>query len=199
MSAMANTTPITTTITKPATYPEREKTLRDADATYRVNIQDFYEEYYEAILPIIMYKIRRDKRKEVHARLDFGEGSRERRIREGSHYSSAKTLSARPEKTSSKDRSQGRSRPHRRDSSNGDRPQSKDCSRGVRESYDNSHSSYETGINHGYRYRDRDRSRHVKREWIVNPHYPAYPRAAPAIEDNGSQSQKGTNLRMRMT
>nr|GFB81230.1 hypothetical protein [Tanacetum cinerariifolium] len=29
-----------------------------------------------------MDKIRRDKRKEVHARLDFGEGSRERRIRE---------------------------------------------------------------------------------------------------------------------
>nr|GEU42857.1 reverse transcriptase domain-containing protein [Tanacetum cinerariifolium] len=42
-----------------------------------------------------MDKIRRDKRKEFHARLDFGEGSRERRIREGSHYLSARTLSAR--------------------------------------------------------------------------------------------------------
>nr|GEY95708.1 reverse transcriptase domain-containing protein [Tanacetum cinerariifolium] len=64
MSAMANTTPIVTTVTKPATNP------RDADATPRVNIQDFCEEYYEDILPIIMGKVRRDKQKEVHARLD---------------------------------------------------------------------------------------------------------------------------------
>nr|GEW46527.1 reverse transcriptase domain-containing protein [Tanacetum cinerariifolium] len=95
MSAMANTTFIVTTLTKPATNPGRDKTPRDADATPRVNIQDFYEEYYEDIMLIIMEKIRRDKRKEVHARLDFGEGSRERRIRKGSHYSSARTLSVR--------------------------------------------------------------------------------------------------------
>nr|GEV91150.1 reverse transcriptase domain-containing protein [Tanacetum cinerariifolium] len=153
--------------------------LRDADATLRVNIQDFCEEYYEDIIPIIMDKVRRDKRKEVHARLDFEEGSRERRTREGSHYSSARTLSAKPERlkvrdhlsttkskpdrTSSRDRSRGRSRPHRRDSSNGDRPESTDCFRGVEESYDNSHSSYGTGINNGYRYRDKDCSRHTKR------------------------------------
>nr|GEU33552.1 reverse transcriptase domain-containing protein [Tanacetum cinerariifolium] len=62
MSAMANTTSIVTTVTKPATNP------RDADDTPRVNIQDFCEEYYEDILPIIMDKVRRDKRKEVHAR-----------------------------------------------------------------------------------------------------------------------------------
>nr|GEZ02572.1 hypothetical protein [Tanacetum cinerariifolium] len=111
-----------------------------------------------------MDKIRRDKRKKVHARLDFEEGPRERRIREGSHYSSARTLSARPDRTSSKYRSRGRSRPHRRDSSNGDGPQSRDCSRDVGESYDNSHSSYRTGTTHGYRYHDRDRSLHVKRE-----------------------------------
>nr|GEU62670.1 reverse transcriptase domain-containing protein [Tanacetum cinerariifolium] len=76
MSAMANTTPIVTTVTKPATNP------RDTDATPRVNNQDFYEEYYEDILPIIMDKVHRDKRKEVHARLDFREGSREKRTRE---------------------------------------------------------------------------------------------------------------------
>nr|GEU80153.1 hypothetical protein [Tanacetum cinerariifolium] len=163
MSAMANTTPIVTTVMKPATNPGREKTPRDDDATPRVNIQDFCEEYYEDILPIIMDKIFRDKRKEVHTRLDFGEGSKEKRIREGSHYSSARTLSTRPDRTSSRDRSRGRSRLHMRDSSNGDRPQNKDRSCGVRESYDNSHSSYETGANHGYSYRDRDRSRHVKR------------------------------------
>nr|GEY79094.1 hypothetical protein [Tanacetum cinerariifolium] len=55
MSTIANTTPIMTTITKPATNP------RDADATPMVNIPDFCEEYYEDILPIIMDKVRRDK------------------------------------------------------------------------------------------------------------------------------------------
>nr|GEY18991.1 reverse transcriptase domain-containing protein [Tanacetum cinerariifolium] len=163
MSAMANTTPIVTTLTKPATNSGREKTTRDADATPRVNIQDLCEEYYEDILPINMDKIRRDKRKEVYARLDFGEGPSERRIREGSHYSSVRTLSARPDRRSSRDRSRGRSRSLSRDSSNGDRPQSSDCSRDVEESYDNSHSSYGIGINHGYRYHDRDSSRYAKR------------------------------------
>nr|GEY41660.1 reverse transcriptase domain-containing protein [Tanacetum cinerariifolium] len=64
MSVMANTTPLVTTVTKPATNS------RDADVTPRVNIQDYCEEYYEDILPIIMDKFRCDKRKEVHARLD---------------------------------------------------------------------------------------------------------------------------------
>nr|GEZ18297.1 reverse transcriptase domain-containing protein [Tanacetum cinerariifolium] len=116
-----------------------------------------------------MDTVRRDKQKEVHARLDFGEGSREKRTSEGSHYSSARTLSARPERlkvrdrlryndrhvldrlghrrqsafdrlsetyspsttksrpdrTSFRDRSRGRSRPHRRDAFNGDRPENR--------------------------------------------------------------------------
>ncbi|GJZ52418.1 hypothetical protein Tco_0606933 [Tanacetum coccineum] len=72
MSAMANTTPIMTTVTKPTT---KEKTPREADATPRVNIQDFCEEHYEDILPVIMDRIRHDKRKEVHARLDFEEST----------------------------------------------------------------------------------------------------------------------------
>ncbi|GJU54636.1 hypothetical protein Tco_1228350 [Tanacetum coccineum] len=55
MSAMANTTPIMATVTKPAT---KEKTPKDVDATPRVNIQDFCEEHYEDILPVIMDKIR---------------------------------------------------------------------------------------------------------------------------------------------
>nr|GEW12163.1 reverse transcriptase domain-containing protein [Tanacetum cinerariifolium] len=130
-----------------------------------------------------MDKIHREKRKEVHARLDFGEGSRERRIREGSHYSSAKpcprghqrqnafdrlsktyspsTTKFRLDRTSLRDCSRDKSRPHRWDSFNGDLSQGIDCSSGIGESYDNSHSSY--GTNHGYRYRDRDRSRRVKR------------------------------------
>nr|GEV48472.1 reverse transcriptase domain-containing protein [Tanacetum cinerariifolium] len=62
MSAVADTTPLVTTVTKPATNP------READATPRVNIQDLCEEYYEDILPIIMDKVYREKQKEVHTR-----------------------------------------------------------------------------------------------------------------------------------
>ncbi|GJX68448.1 reverse transcriptase domain-containing protein [Tanacetum coccineum] len=55
----------------------------------KVNIQDFCEEHYDDILPIIMDKVRHDKKKEVHARLDFGESSEKgRRAREGSQNSS---------------------------------------------------------------------------------------------------------------
>nr|GEU77823.1 reverse transcriptase domain-containing protein [Tanacetum cinerariifolium] len=92
MNAMANTTPIVTTITKIAT---KEKTPNGAEAASRVNILDFCEEHYEDILSV-MDKIRHDKRKEVHTRLDFGENSRKsQRMREESQNSSAKTLSAR--------------------------------------------------------------------------------------------------------
>ncbi|GKF24695.1 hypothetical protein Tco_0077017, partial [Tanacetum coccineum] len=44
MSAMANTTPIVTTVMKAAT---KEKTPKEADAAPRVNILDFCEEHYE--------------------------------------------------------------------------------------------------------------------------------------------------------
>ncbi|GKE70140.1 hypothetical protein Tco_1528212 [Tanacetum coccineum] len=73
MSVMANITPIMTTVTKVAT---KEKTPKEADAAPRVNILDFCEVHYEDILPVIMDKISRDKRKEVHTRLDFGESSK---------------------------------------------------------------------------------------------------------------------------
>ncbi|GJT32820.1 reverse transcriptase domain-containing protein [Tanacetum coccineum] len=48
MSAMANTTPIVTTVTKTA---PKEKTQKETDAAPRVNILDFCEEHYEDILP----------------------------------------------------------------------------------------------------------------------------------------------------
>nr|GEY85926.1 hypothetical protein [Tanacetum cinerariifolium] len=63
MSAMSNTTPLVTTVTKRATNP------RDADASPKVNIQEFCEEYNEDILPIIMDKVRLDRRKDVHTRV----------------------------------------------------------------------------------------------------------------------------------
>ncbi|GJZ69255.1 reverse transcriptase domain-containing protein [Tanacetum coccineum] len=92
MSAMANTTPVVTTVTKTAT---KEKATKETDASLRVNILDFCEEHYEEILPVIMDKIRRDKRKEVYTRLDFRDNTKKsQRIREGSQNSSAGTLSA---------------------------------------------------------------------------------------------------------
>ncbi|GJU84146.1 reverse transcriptase domain-containing protein [Tanacetum coccineum] len=83
MSAVANTTPIVATVTKTA---NKEKTRKERD---KVNIQAFCEEHYDDILPIIMDKVCRDKRKEVHTRLDFaGSSEKGQRIREGSQNSS---------------------------------------------------------------------------------------------------------------
>nr|GEX23935.1 reverse transcriptase domain-containing protein [Tanacetum cinerariifolium] len=89
MSTMANTTPIVTTVMKTT---NKKKTSKEADAALKANILDFCEEHYEDILPVIMDKIRRDKRKEVHARLDFGENPRKsRKVKKGSQNSSAGT------------------------------------------------------------------------------------------------------------
>nr|GEX18087.1 hypothetical protein [Tanacetum cinerariifolium] len=148
MSAVANTTPIVTTVTKTAT---KEKTLNGAETASRINILDFYEEHYENILPV-MDKIRRDKRREVHTRLDFGDNSRKsRRMREDSQKSSAKTLESafkrlsdtyspsttksKPDREYSKDDSYSSGRSHKRNSSpNRYRPRSRGRSHGVEES-----------------------------------------------------------------
>nr|GEW07906.1 reverse transcriptase domain-containing protein [Tanacetum cinerariifolium] len=135
MSAMANTIPLVTTVTKPATN------LRDADATLRVNIHDFCEEYYEDILPIIMDKVHRDKRKEsAFDRL--------------SDTYSPSTTKSRPRGTDSRNHPRGRSRPHRLDTSNEDCPKDMERFCRVGESYDDSFS---------HSYRDGNRSRHMKR------------------------------------
>nr|GEU92181.1 reverse transcriptase domain-containing protein [Tanacetum cinerariifolium] len=149
MSAMANTTPLVTTVTKPATNP------RDADATPRVNIQEFCKEYYEDILPIIMDKVRRDRRKDVHTRLDFREGHRRQSAFDrlsGTYLPSA--TKSRLRGTDSRDRPRGRSRTHRLDTSNEDCPNDKERFRSVGESYDDSFS---------HSYRDGNHSRHMKR------------------------------------
>ncbi|GKD23571.1 hypothetical protein Tco_1225274, partial [Tanacetum coccineum] len=89
----ANTTPIVTTVTKAT---NKEKTPNEADAAPRVNFLDFCEEHYDDILPVIVDKIRCDKQKEVHTRLDFGENTKKsQRMREDSQNSSAGTLSTR--------------------------------------------------------------------------------------------------------
>nr|GEV62431.1 reverse transcriptase domain-containing protein [Tanacetum cinerariifolium] len=61
------------------------------------------EEYYEDILPIIMEKVRHERRKDVHNRLDFGEGPGER-IREDSYYSNTRAKNAEPERVKIQDR-----------------------------------------------------------------------------------------------
>nr|GEW02416.1 reverse transcriptase domain-containing protein [Tanacetum cinerariifolium] len=66
-----------------------------AKSTPRVNIQEFCEEHYEDILPIIMEKVRHDRRKDVHTRLDFEEGPRER-VREDSYYLNTKARATEP-------------------------------------------------------------------------------------------------------
>nr|GEY42095.1 ribosomal protein S9, ribosomal protein S5 domain 2-type fold protein [Tanacetum cinerariifolium] len=94
---MVNTTPLVTTVTKPANNPG------EANTAPRVNIQELCEEYYEDILPIIMGKVRHERRKDVHTKLDFGEDPQER-IREDSHYSNTRAKNAKPERVKIQDR-----------------------------------------------------------------------------------------------
>nr|GEV36236.1 reverse transcriptase domain-containing protein [Tanacetum cinerariifolium] len=148
MSAMANTTPLVTTVTKPATNP------RDADTAPRVKIHEFCEEYYEDILPIIMDKVRSDRRKDVHTRLDFGKGHRRQSAFDRlSETYSPSTTKSKPRRTDSRDHPQGRSRPHRLDTLN-DCPKDRERFRSVGESYDDSFS---------HSYRNGNRSLHMKR------------------------------------
>ncbi|GJW46119.1 hypothetical protein Tco_0077765 [Tanacetum coccineum] len=171
MSAMANTTPIVTTITKIA---NKEKTQKEMD---KVNIQDFCEEHYDDILPIIMDKVCCDKRKEVHARLDFGEiFEKGRRAREGSQNSSVGVSPVRyhtPSRgprvqdrlryndgnvTSSRDPSRIRGRSPSRD-----RSRYRDHLRDIKESYDGIYSSQGTRTKYRGPPRDRRRSRSTRR------------------------------------
>nr|GEV59110.1 reverse transcriptase domain-containing protein [Tanacetum cinerariifolium] len=75
----------------------------DANTAPRVNIQELSEEYYEDILPIIIEKARHERLKDIHARLDFGEGPRER-IRENSQYSNTRAKNTEPERVKIQDR-----------------------------------------------------------------------------------------------
>ncbi|GKB44232.1 hypothetical protein Tco_0889174 [Tanacetum coccineum] len=60
MSAMANSTPVITTVRN---TDGREKTPRETDTAPQASIQEFCEKHYDDILPIIMEKARQDKRK----------------------------------------------------------------------------------------------------------------------------------------
>nr|GEV79614.1 reverse transcriptase domain-containing protein [Tanacetum cinerariifolium] len=148
MSAMANTTPLVTTVTKTATNP------RDTDTTPRVNIQEFCEEYYVDILPIIMDKVCQDRRKDVHTRLDFEEGPRER-ARKDSRHSNTRAKTTKPEQEAdSRDTLRGRNSTHGLNTSRVDCLKDREGFQGIRESYDDSFS---------HSCRDGNRSRRRKR------------------------------------
>nr|GEV27058.1 reverse transcriptase domain-containing protein [Tanacetum cinerariifolium] len=152
-SAMANTTPLVTTVTKPAINPV------EVNSTPRVNIQEFCEEHYEDIFPIIMEKVRHDRRKDVHTRLDFGEGPKER-IREDSYYSNTRARATEPgRKTDSRDSPRGRSRTRSLAASRDGRHKDRECLRITRESYGDSFThSYQDGSHHHSMKRKRDKS-----------------------------------------
>ncbi|GJX20228.1 reverse transcriptase domain-containing protein [Tanacetum coccineum] len=163
ISAIANTTPIVTTVTKPTT---KEKTPREADATPRVNIQDFCEEHYEDILLVIMNKIRRDKRKEVI---------------EGTTRSTDSVILTR----------QAQLNPDRTE-------QIPEIILAVEAALTGGALLAEIVLGAGTALA-KPLPLCEKGGEKVNLRYPAYRRAALAMEDTGSPSKKGTDLRMRMT
>nr|GEU78306.1 hypothetical protein [Tanacetum cinerariifolium] len=184
MSAMANTTPTVTTVTKTAT---KNKTPNGAETASRINILDFCEEHYEDILSV-MDKILRDKQREVHTRLYFGENSRKsRRIREDSQNSSAKTLFARYRNPSERPQTRDRLRNNDGNVFGRDHPRSRDRFQGIEESYGNTYSSYRTGDRYRYHSHGTWRSSSMKKEGIVNSRYLECRRVAPVKEDTGSQ------------
>nr|GEU41218.1 reverse transcriptase domain-containing protein [Tanacetum cinerariifolium] len=115
-----------------------------------------------------MHKVRRDRRKDVHTRLDFREGLKER-TREDFHHSSVRARTTKREWEKVQDRlrygdrhvldrlgyeGRGRGRPYGLDTLKEDRPKDRERFRSVGESYDDPFS---------YSYRDGNRSRHMKR------------------------------------
>nr|GEU80968.1 reverse transcriptase domain-containing protein [Tanacetum cinerariifolium] len=194
---MANTTPLATTVTKPAINPV------EANSTPRVNIQEFCEEHYEDILPIIMEKVHHDRRKDVHTRLDFGEGPRER-TREDPYYSNTRARATEPGRVRVQDRlkygnrhvlnrlghrrqsafdrlsgtylsSTTESRPQRTDSRNSPRGRSRtrtlsaprDDRHKDRECLRGTRESYGDSFSHSYR--DGGHHRHIKRKRDKSP------------------------------
>nr|GEZ40957.1 hypothetical protein [Tanacetum cinerariifolium] len=136
MSAMANTTPIVTTVTKPAINPGREK-RRDTrmlypELTSRISVKNTTRTSCQSLwnrFAMTSEKKSMLERLKVRDRLIYNYRNMLDRLghrRQNAFDRLRKTYSpsvtkSRPNRTSPKDRSRNRSRPHRRDSSNGDR------------------------------------------------------------------------------
>ncbi|GJR34179.1 hypothetical protein Tco_1209863 [Tanacetum coccineum] len=173
MSAMANTTPIVTTVTKTTT---KEKTPKETGATPRVNILDFCEEHYEEILPVIMDKPARyrnpSERPKERDRLRSNDENvfgrlghrRQSAFEQLSGTYSPSTTKFAPDRENSRDHSRSRGRSHGRDSFlSREHPRSRDHCYSIEESHGNTYSSYRTGALHGSHSRDNDRSYGTKR------------------------------------
>nr|GEU78349.1 reverse transcriptase domain-containing protein [Tanacetum cinerariifolium] len=119
-----------------------------------------------------MEKVRHDRRKDVHTRLDFGEGPREK-TREDLYYSNTRARATEPgrvrvqdrlkydnrHRTDSRNSPRGRSRTHTLSAPKDDRHKDRECLRGTRESYGDSFShSYREGGHHRHIKRKRDKS-----------------------------------------
>nr|GFD04510.1 hypothetical protein [Tanacetum cinerariifolium] len=119
-----------------------------------------------------MEKVRHDRRKDVHTRLDFGEGPRER-VREDSYYSNTKTSATEPgrvkvqdhlkygnrHRTDSRDSPRGRSHTRTLSAPRDDCHKDRECLRGTRESYGDSFShSYRDGRHHHHMKSKKDKS-----------------------------------------
>nr|GEW31517.1 reverse transcriptase domain-containing protein [Tanacetum cinerariifolium] len=154
---------------------------------------EFCEEHYEDILPIIMEKVRHDRRKDVHTRLDFGEGPRERATGDRELLTGLVTLirqarrNLAPLRTDSKDSLRGRGHTRTLSAPRDDRHKDRECLRGARESYGDSFShSYRDGGHHRHIKRKRDKSppSSVSRSDSSNERHRKSTRHQPAEEDD---------------
>ncbi|GJR42315.1 hypothetical protein Tco_1310418 [Tanacetum coccineum] len=156
MSVMANITPIIATVKNAGV---KEKTLKEEDAVPKASILDFYKEYYEDILPIIMDRATRGRERHDDRNVFNRLSHRKRSIHErlSDNYSPSITKSE-PSRASSKDPSHSRGHSPGRD-----RYRIRDRLCGVKESYNDTYSSHRTGTKYRDRSRDRDHSYSVKR------------------------------------
>nr|GEZ67280.1 reverse transcriptase domain-containing protein [Tanacetum cinerariifolium] len=155
---MANTTPLVTTVMKPT------NDLGEANTVPRVNIQELCKEYYEDILPIIIEKARHERLKDVHARLDFGEGNRRQSVFDRlSEASSPNTVRSHPRKMNPKDPLRGRSHARTLGASRGDHNRGEKGFHSTKESYGDSSSHSRRDKNNNTKRRDRSPSSSVSR------------------------------------
>nr|GEX62645.1 reverse transcriptase domain-containing protein [Tanacetum cinerariifolium] len=140
---MANTTPLVTTVTKPANNPG------EANTAPRVDIQELCEEYYEDILPIIMEKVRHERQKYVHARNRVFLTGLAKLIRPN-------TVRSRPQKMDSRDPPRSKNHVRTLSASRGDCDRGGEGFRSTRESYGDfsSHSYRDEGRRHNTKRRD---------------------------------------------
>nr|GEY28167.1 reverse transcriptase domain-containing protein [Tanacetum cinerariifolium] len=140
---MANTTPLVTTVTKPATNP------RDVDATPRLTSRISVKNIMRTSYQLLWTKFAMTNEK--GSMLGHRRQSAFDRL---SETYSPSTTKSRPRGTDFKDHPRGRSRPHKLDTSNEDCPEDRERFCGVEESYDDSYSHF---------YHDENHSRHMKR------------------------------------